>query len=68
MTEQEQRQAHVEWNEPWPGQGGETVYVVCRTTIQGAVSIQRNLRDYPTDGAALEDFLVVHWAWIVKDK
>jgi hypothetical protein len=62
----------IEWVEPI-GPNSEPVY--CRISEKTAVAVQRHSsmqsnkkRDvYLTDGAALEDFMIVHWAQFVED-
>jgi hypothetical protein len=61
----------IEWVEPI-GPNSEPVY--CRISEKTAVAVQRSAAlqspkkyIYPTDDAAIEDFLVVHWAIYVDD-
>lgn len=62
----------VEWIEPF-GPNSEPVY--CRVAISTAIATQKYSAQqvkpefrYPSDEAALEDFIAVHWGKIVEEK
>jgi hypothetical protein len=57
---------YIEWIEPF-GPNNEPVF--CRVPVATAIATQRHIAltspkqyEYPTDQAALEDFIVCHWA------
>lgn len=57
----------VYWVEPWYGPGELPVDVELSCSVEHATNYAKNVAAksghiYPTDEAALDDFLAVHWA------
>ena len=45
--------------------GGDSLVSI---SAQKAVEWQRKVREYPSDEAALDDFIVIHWAYPKEEK
>jgi hypothetical protein len=66
----------VQWEEPWPGMSTDgqdvTCHVLYQATVHDAINFERECMRQRgkfgfTDNDLLQDFIVIHWAQVIKE-